>query len=143
MKLRPHHLLCLISYSGRGYSEEFIRAMNEAQKAYLGGETVELVDGMDLVCLDCPHCGRGGACTKTAGAQPDDLDRRAREMLGLTESGTTTIYEVIHALSSRAPDELRGACRNCSWLNEADCSRRIGERIRWFERQVDPSDPEK
>ena len=57
MDLRPHHLLCTQGYSGKGYSDEFVKNMNQVTEKLRGSEpvTVHLTCSTDVLCADCPN----------------------------------------------------------------------------------------
>ena len=49
LHLRPHHLLCLQTFTGRGYSEEFVRHMTLVKRQLTRDPRtlIELVSGVD------------------------------------------------------------------------------------------------
>ena len=55
--IRPHHMLCLQFFEGKGYSDEFITNMADI-KNILDRENpyVEIVSGVDDLCVKCPNC---------------------------------------------------------------------------------------
>ncbi|WP_328223074.1 DUF1284 domain-containing protein [Faecalicatena contorta] len=55
--LRPHHLLCTQSYSGKGYDDTFVENMNRiTQKLRTEEQTpVDIVFSTDSLCLCCPN----------------------------------------------------------------------------------------
>ena len=63
MKLRPHHLLCLQKYTGKGYDEAFTAHMNGllGRLAAHPEEEGQLTEGADDLCAACPH-NAGGRC---------------------------------------------------------------------------------
>ena len=54
--LRPHHLLCLQSFVGHGYSEEFVQQMSVVKQQLTDSPDtpVKIVQGADMLCLHCP-----------------------------------------------------------------------------------------
>src|SRR4051794_14584578 len=50
VRLRPHHLLCLLTYVGEGYSPDFVDNLDYVSRKLLQGEDVLLVDGPDDIC---------------------------------------------------------------------------------------------
>lgn len=57
MKLRPHHLMCIQSYVGKGYDEDFVKVMDKItyelrnNKEYL----INIVFSTDDICVACPN----------------------------------------------------------------------------------------
>jgi hypothetical protein len=66
LRLRPHHLLCLLTYAGEGYSDAFIANFNTVIHRLRRGEDVLIVSGPDDICVPLldldegrePHCLR-------------------------------------------------------------------------------------
>jgi hypothetical protein len=62
IRLRGHHLLCLLTYKGLGYSPAFVEAMTATAAALAAGATAEIIEGADDICAplcreqDNPHC---------------------------------------------------------------------------------------
>ena len=62
MQLRPHHILCIAHYEGKGYSEEFNIKMQAIIEALKSGGQFELTFGPDDLCASCPNLV-GGICS--------------------------------------------------------------------------------
>ena len=61
LSLRPHHLLCILTFAGKGYSPAFTVNFARIVRRLADGETIRIVDGPDDVCVpmlreDDPHC---------------------------------------------------------------------------------------
>ena len=62
VRLRGHHLLCLLTYKGLVYSPEFVAGMTATAARLVAGATVEIVEGPDDICEplcradEHPHC---------------------------------------------------------------------------------------
>src|SRR3954471_8839415 len=50
VRLRPHHLLCLLTYVGEGYSSAFVDNLCHVSRKLLQGEDVILGEGPDDIC---------------------------------------------------------------------------------------------
>ncbi|HVJ32856.1 MAG TPA: DUF1284 domain-containing protein [Terriglobia bacterium] len=50
IRLRPHHLLCMLTYAGRGYTPRFTSGMDDLIARLGGGEEILLIDGPDDIC---------------------------------------------------------------------------------------------
>lgn len=74
LHLRPHHLLCLQTFIGHGYSEEFVQEMTSVKRqlALDPVTPIQLVDGADMLCRHCPNCA-DGHCTSDKPALFDRL----------------------------------------------------------------------
>jgi hypothetical protein len=74
IRLRGHHLLCMLTYVGKGYTPAFTVNFNAIAARLSGGEEILLVDGPDDVCA--PLLAEPGAHCRGEGAA-----RRDREAL--------------------------------------------------------------
>lgn len=113
--LRPHHLLCLQTFRGKGYSPDFVRKMTEIH-ALVHAEppaAIRLISGSDLLCGSCPNC-EGGKCTSE---KPDRFDARVLEYTGL--SAGSLLAEGIFTPGIPAVTEaiLDACCPGCQWLS--------------------------
>ncbi len=56
IKIRPHHLLCIHSFVGKGYNDEFIENMSSIVNAIKNSEELDLNVSIsfDEICLKCP-----------------------------------------------------------------------------------------
>lgn len=67
MKLRPHHLLCTQTFTGKGYSADFVENM-QAITAFLRrgpDAAIELTFGADCLCAKCPKMSAAGRWQKS------------------------------------------------------------------------------
>lgn len=48
--LRPHHLFCLLTYIGKGYSADFVRNYNAVAARLRRGEAIRIISGADDIC---------------------------------------------------------------------------------------------
>lgn len=121
VRLRPHHLLCLLTYVGKGYTPAFVANYDRIAERLSEGEDVLIVDGPDDVCaaLLCepdPHCFRDSVVVRDRQAAADVGD-----LLDLTISAGTRI-DLHPALLARmrkafAGGVTRKACRGCEWFD--------------------------
>jgi hypothetical protein len=119
IRLRPHHLLCLLTYVGKGYSADFTRNYDAIAGRLSAGETIRIVDGPDDICaplLDDPatHCRNESVIERDRKAA-DDVGR----LLGpCIEPGVTMEIGPELLLASRTAFRLgqtRAACAGCEW----------------------------
>ena len=121
VRLRPHHLLCLLSYSGRGYSPAFSANMTRVAGRLGAGERVEIVEGPDDICAPLlgeadPHCRRAGATER---------DRMAARDLGRlpgveARPGAGLVFApglVERWRAAFASGRIRTACAGCQWVD--------------------------
>ena len=118
IRLRAHHLLCILTFAGNGYSLEFTENFANIVARIGAGEAVELVDGPDDVCApldgsDDTHCS------------DTPVRRRDREALRALAEADPPLSAVrplildgaaIAAMRAHfAAGTIRGACTGCPW----------------------------
>ena len=128
LHLRPHHLLCLQTFVGLGYSEEFVRNMTRAKEA-LGRDpstAIKLVRGADDLCGACPNCEEGH-CTSEKPARFDAnvLRKLAQEGI-IREDGREVCLQGIPEELTISPALLDECCAGCEW-KESTCMKYIQE----------------
>jgi uncharacterized protein len=51
IRLRPHHLLCMLTFAGRGYTPAFVANFEHvASRIAAGDEAIHIVEGPDDIC---------------------------------------------------------------------------------------------
>ena len=136
LHLRPHHLLCLQTFTGHGYSEEFVRHMTTVQERLFADPLtpIELVHGVDELCAHCPN-NRDGHCTsenpalfdahvlsrlRVSGAVPEDLTGsssapRAFSAVSQIRSDGSPVLQGIPDSLSVSASVLEECCPGCEW----------------------------
>ena len=119
IRLRPHHLLCLLTYVGKGYSAAFT-ANYDAIAARIGdGEDVLIVTGPDDICAPLlndaePHCHRDSVIERDRLALRD-----LGELLAVPPRlGQSIALEPVLLKQLReafATGRTRAACVGCEW----------------------------
>lgn len=121
VRLRPHHLLCLLTYAGKGYSPAFVANYDRIAGRLSDGEDIVIVEGPDEICAplldgDGPHCWRESV---------RDRDRRAADDVGQLlhmSIAEGTRLELPPALlrqmrAAFADGRVRAACSGCEWFD--------------------------
>lgn len=116
--LRPHHLLCLQFFAGKGYSAEFVENMGEV-KSMLDGDPraeVTLCSGADDICRRCPN-RVGFGCG--ADPKPPVYDRSCLCACGLKIGDTLPWQNLKTVVRSRiliSHAAFSAVCSSCSWF---------------------------
>ncbi len=119
VRLRPHHLLCMLTFIGKGYTEAFTENYVRIAARLSEGEDILMVEGPDDICASLldepdPHCWESSV---------SDRDGRAREaveaLLGTTAGPGAVICPDADFLARMrdafAAGEIRKACIRCEW----------------------------
>jgi hypothetical protein len=119
VRLRAHHLLCMLTFAGEGYTPDFTANFAAIAGRIRDGEAIQLVDGADDVCAPLAS-SHDGHC---AGPSARRRDRAA--LLAITKDAAwpaTAAGELlldaadIARLRIRfASGSVRRACDGCEW----------------------------
>ncbi len=119
VRLRAHHLLCVLTYVGKGYSPAFVANLDRIAARLAAGEPVQMVAGPDDVCApvrdDPSH-----HCNDPAIRRRDRLASLAVGRLlhqpvtpGRTLSLTPERLRLLRA--AFVANHIRAACAGCAW----------------------------
>lgn len=119
VRLRAHHLLCILTYVGKGYTPAFTANYDEVAERIGRGEEIVLVSGPDDICApllheDDPHCHRESVIKR---------DAHAAQALAELLARAVRIGERVHLCDETlarmrdafARGAIRRACVGCSW----------------------------
>ncbi len=119
VQLRAHHLLCLLTYVGKGYTPAFTANYDVIAGRLSQGEAIVLVDGPDDICAALlgekrPHCHEDSVGIRDRKALDDLETLLARPVrVGLVfEMDPPTLKQMRQAF---AKGEVRQACSRCEW----------------------------
>ena len=114
VNLRPHHILCIAHYEGKGYGKEFCEKMREVISALDTGESFTVTDGADDLCTVCPN-HQNGVCT--AEEKASRYDDAVKNLLGMTK-GEKYTKKQISALAKKnvySAGRFDSVCHDCEW----------------------------
>lgn len=125
VQLRAHHLLCMLTFVGEGYTPAFTDNYRGIAERLSAGEDIEIVSGPDDICAplmqgEAPHCLRASVTERDAAA----TEAIARLLGRAMEPGAilTPDTELLQTLRQNfAAGSIRSACSGCEW--EAFCGR--------------------
>ncbi|WPZ12880.1 DUF1284 domain-containing protein [Nitratireductor rhodophyticola] len=121
VRLRAHHLLCMLTYVGRGYSPAFTKNYDGIVARLNAGEDVLLIEGPDDICRPLldeepqPHC---------LNARVRERDARAAGALSRWLGNEIATGQILHPdreliermRTAFARGKTRQACLGCEWL---------------------------
>lgn len=125
IRLRGHHLFCLMGYRGKGYSDGFCANMTSVYETLRSrpDTTIELIEGPDDICAAFPsdqpsHCQNRSVYQK---------DHAIIRKLGL-ETGSRFSWETVcsRAAAFAKPEDVRTLCRDCRWQPLGLCEEGVG-----------------
>jgi hypothetical protein len=122
--LRPHHLLCSLTYRGEGYSAAFVAGYDRVIERLAAGAPICIVEGPDAICgprlgePDC-HCQEPRIAWRDRQAAADLSPCFGQALLPGTE--LPGLVDHLPALRAAfAEGTLRTACSGCAWHDLCD-----------------------
>ncbi len=129
VRLRPHHLLCMLTFVGEGYSPAFVVNYRRLAGRLSAGETIEIVSGPDDICAplladEAAHCFGVSVAGRDAAALADIAGLLGREVeIGTAIASDPALFEKMRQAFSAGV--TRRACTGCEWSSL--CDRIAGE----------------
>lgn len=124
IELRGHHLLCMLTYKGLGYSDEFCRHYDAIIARLNQGEAIELIHGPDQICQpllraddgDCAHCHharihRRDALALEAVSDTLGIAVAVGQQLELNQAALAALRQAF------TQGSLRSGCFDCEWYS--------------------------
>lgn len=117
VRLRPHHLLCLLTYAGKGYSPAFTDNFDDIIERLRAGEPIAVVEGPDDICQPIArepdtHCLRDSVTVRDRQATRD-----LAALLHVSPGDLTALPDLATLREAFATGRTRGACRGCEWFD--------------------------
>lgn len=119
VSLRAHHLLCMLTYLGKGYTPAFVSNYSKMIRRLNNGEPILLIEGPDDICQPMLD-------EKTCHCHNDSV--RSRDLLARREIGRVLGNEISAGEEIRwgsrelmllrrafANGAIRGGCEGCEW----------------------------
>jgi hypothetical protein len=124
VRLRAHHLLCVLTYVGKGYSPAFVENYEAIAARLSAGEEIELVAGPDDICgplTEDPkaHCHGPGVIERDREAA-DAVSRLVGSPLPPGARIMPSAALLARLRKTFATGEIRTACLGCEWSGLCD-----------------------
>lgn len=124
VRLRAHHLLCMLTYVGRGYSPAFVENYEAIAARLSAGEEIELVAGPDDICWPLAadpdaHC-HGESVVERDRAATEAVARLLGSPLDPGARITPGASLLARLRKAFATGEIRTACSGCEWSGLCD-----------------------
>lgn len=124
IRLRGHHLLCSLTFAGRGYSQQFEQCFKQVIERLKENETILVVSGPDDICESIEGCSESH-CRETRISRRDKLALEdLSSHLGIPVSvgskfAPTLLFDDAYRYSFRQ-GTTRRACFDCQWSEICD-----------------------
>ncbi len=119
IRLRPHHLLCMLTFVGKGYTAAFTENYIRIAARLSEGEDILVVEGPDDVCA--PMLGEAGMhCLDGSVVERDLKAREAVEaLLNVPVGPGASIHPDADFLAAMrdafSAGSIRDGCARCEW----------------------------
>jgi hypothetical protein len=126
LKIRAHHLLCLLGFRGLGYSQGFITNMGKVVEKVGSNSTfpITLVVECDIICTSCPH-NKGGKCLKEINSESrvKTQDLEVLHRLGFEVGAQMPAVKAWMRIKERLQvKDMAEICGDCEWLGLGYCA---------------------
>ncbi len=132
VSIRPHHLLCMLTFLGKGYTKNFVDNYNVIIRRLNSGEDILLVDGPDdicqpMLCEEGCHCENESVRTRDEQAARE-ISKVLRLQLTCGSGLTLTAAQISLLRDAFVSSAIRTACAGCEWHDL--CSGIAGNKFR-------------
>lgn len=120
LPLRAHHLMCVTTYQGKGYSPEFVANMNRVWHALRAGayDRVRATSVADPLCGACPNLQDPVVDTSCRyHASISERDRRMLAAMGWEEGEVVALAPVMDHIHAHHADLMKQVCVGCDWTS--------------------------
>ena len=126
LKIRAHHLLCILGFHGLGYSPEFIAKMGKVVEELSSNFTLRLtfIAECDVICASCPH-HKENKCLKRADSEwrVQNQDLEVLQRLGFKVGTHIPVGTAWATVKEKiTPEDIVEICRDCEWLELGHCA---------------------
>ena len=129
LSIRPHHLLCMLTYIGKGYSDVFVESYDQVINQLKSGQhDIVIVRGPDAICAPrlCDPSDTECHCRESHINDRDDealADLNKMPEFAMLDIGST--LKLTKNLINRLRDvykkgSIRTACNGCEWKDLCD-----------------------
>lgn len=122
LTIRPHHIMCINNFVGKGYSDEFVENMRQVTDSLDNDSEVCFTECCDILCAHCPN-RKGNCCTKESHIKALDNNTISKFNLDLNKSYLWKELKHLYDNLIVRNNDLDSVCFECSWKDI--CSQNI------------------
>lgn len=120
LPLRAHHLMCVTTYQGKGYSPDFVTNMNRVwhglrDGAYSHAQAISVADPLCRACPNLQDPNEETSCRYqvSIGAR----DRRLLDALGWAEGEVVELAPTMDYIHAHHAELMAEVCVGCDWTS--------------------------
>ncbi|MCX7942286.1 MAG: DUF1284 domain-containing protein [Dictyoglomaceae bacterium] len=115
MKIRGHHLLCILHFEGKGYSQEFVENMRLIKERLENNEKFLLFIGEDDICIKCPYF-KERCLRESKVGEIEEKDKNIIGLLGLEKNKEYSWDYINKIIFVKMNAKIfKDLCEDCSW----------------------------
>lgn len=121
INIRPHHLLCIHGFQGKGYSDGFIKSMTHIVNEIKNNKDIKLniTYNTDDICSNCPNKIEDNLCIGQE--KIVSIDQGVIEALRLEER-VYSYAEVVEKINNELTiAKFQEICSTCEWYSLGSC----------------------
>lgn len=119
IRLRAHHLLCLLTFAGKGYSPAFAARFSVIARRIHKGATIQIVTGPDDICAPVLNDPQSHCRNVSVALRDDQAARDVGALLGRVirpgDSFPLDGQTIAKMRAGFAQTRIRAACLGCEW----------------------------
>lgn len=112
--IRPHHLMCIEFFVGKGYSDEFTANMSRIIRSLAIDPLLTVTANADGVCEKCPNMIDGACKTRD---KVDRYDKAVLESIGALDGDREKYTELRKKVREKIiySGKRESICGDCEW----------------------------
>ncbi len=112
--IRPHHLMCIEFFVGKGYSDEFTANMHKVIKYLTTDPLLTVTAKADGICTKCPNMIDGACKTRD---KVDRYDKAVLESIGALDGDREKYTELRKKVREKIiySGKRESICGDCEW----------------------------
>ncbi len=116
--LRTHHVICIQSFIGKGYSNKFIENLSNIinyLKLNNNQKCIKLSNNCDDICKCCPNKLHSNTCRKEEFIK--HLDESYKQICNFDYNTQYSLEELNNIIKNNLTiDKFKNVCGNCEWF---------------------------
>lgn len=119
IKVRAHHLFCLLGFQGYGYSPKFVENMRFVLESINACPSMplKLVSACDVICASCPNENECELPDSFLALKIRQMDLLVLEKLGMEEKTVGEAKEFFRLVNTKLKNasDIEDVCGACRW----------------------------
>jgi hypothetical protein len=118
MDIRAHHLVCIKSFKGKGYSKKFVNNFYQVINKIKNNPIVEITNKPDIICKACPY-NKNGCIKKGLNSEVKvrNKDNKIIKLLKINLNKKIKARNITELINKNITKKhILKICKDCEWL---------------------------